>query len=56
MKECCIRGVKHEGEPTGEIKEVGGIKSYVAKPSSPSDVGIVYIADAFGLELPNNRL
>jgi hypothetical protein len=56
MKECCIKGVKHEGTPTGEIKDFGGTKSYVAKASSPSDVGIVYFADAFGYELPNNQL
>ncbi|KIW00050.1 uncharacterized protein PV09_08397 [Verruconis gallopava] len=55
MKECCIRGVKHEGEPKGEIKEVGGVKCYVAKAEN-SEYGVLYIPDAFGLELTNNRL
>lgn len=56
MKECCIRGVKHEGTPTGTIKEVGGIKSYVAVPEKPTGLGIAYFPDAFGLELNNNKL
>lgn len=55
MKECCIKGVKHEGTPTGEIKQSNGVESYVAKASSGS-VGIVYFADAFGHKLPNNQL
>jgi hypothetical protein len=56
MKECRIRGVKHDGQPAGEIKEVGGTKSYVAKPSNPTDVGIVYLSDVFGLALVNTQL
>jgi len=56
MKECCITGVKHDGESTGEIKEVGGVKGYVAVPSKPSTVGICFMPDAFGLELINNKL
>jgi len=56
MKDCCIRGVKHDGEPGGELKQIGGIKSYVATPKSPNGLGIVYFPDAFGLELSNNRL
>jgi hypothetical protein len=56
MKECCIRGVKHEGTPTGELKTSNGVESYVAKASGSTDVGILYIADAFGHKLPNNQL
>ena len=56
MQECCIRGVKHEGTPEGEFKTFNGYESYVTKPKEASDVGIVYICDAFGHKLPNNQL
>ncbi|TLD29690.1 Elongation factor [Venturia nashicola] len=53
---CCVSGVKHEGEPVGLIKEIGGIKSYVATPEKDTKNAILYIPDAFGLELINNKL
>ena len=56
MKECCIRGVIHEGTPKGETKEVDGTKYYIAKPAEPSSVGVLYLPDAFGPDLVNNQL
>jgi dienelactone hydrolase len=47
----------HEGEPVGEIKDVGGIKSYVSHTKDKkSDNAILFIPDAFGLESINNKL
>jgi len=41
----------------GEIKNVGEIKSYVTYPPDKSTkYGILFIPDAFGLELNNNKL
>jgi len=54
---CCVTGVKHEGEAVGDIQEVGGFKSYVTYPPNKSTkYAILYLPDAFGLELNNNKL
>lgn len=54
----CISGVRHEGTPEGTYEEINGIKTYVATPKAehPKDKAIIYLADVFGLELPNNLL
>jgi len=54
----CISGVKHEGEPTGTTEQIGGIECYVATPQGDyaKDKVILFLADAFGLSLVNNKL
>ncbi|KAI9454364.1 chlorocatechol-degradation protein [Russula earlei] len=54
----CISGVRHEGSPGGTYEEINGIKTYVATPSTdyPKDKALLYVADIFGYELPNNTL
>ncbi|KAI0314053.1 Alpha/Beta hydrolase protein [Amylostereum chailletii] len=56
--EHCAQGVRHEGTPEGTYETLGGIKTYVAKPTTdyPKNKAILYLADAFGLELANNLL
>jgi len=56
--EHCVRGVTHEGEPTGKWEEINGVKSYVATPSKdyPKDKAIIFLTDLFGPDLINNRL
>jgi len=56
--EHCVRGVTHEGEPTGKWEEINGVKSYVATPSSdyPKDKVLLFLTDIFGPDLPNSRL
>jgi len=57
MQQCCVTGVKHDGDPVGEIKEVGGIKSYVSYTSDKNTSNaILFLPDAFGLEFVNNKL
>ena len=59
LGDCCIKGVKHFGEPNGEIILIAGIETYISKPppSPPQDHSshdnldkkiILYFADAFG--------
>jgi len=31
MSDCCVKGVKHEGEPIGEYKDIGGGKTFNVK-------------------------
>ncbi|EIM81993.1 chlorocatechol-degradation protein [Stereum hirsutum FP-91666 SS1] len=54
----CIEGVVHEGETTGTIETIGGVRTYIATPSQdfPKDKAVLILTDVFGLELNNNRL
>ncbi|KAJ9300182.1 hypothetical protein DTO271G3_2299 [Paecilomyces variotii] len=46
---CCATGFKHEGNPTGEIKEIGGVKTYFAQPKEKTDKAILILTDIFGI-------
>ncbi|KAI1793482.1 alpha/beta-hydrolase [Ganoderma leucocontextum] len=54
----CFKGVRHEGTPEGTTQTIGGIVSYVATPTAeyPKDKVVLFLADAFGLKLENNKL
>ncbi|KZV70953.1 alpha/beta-hydrolase [Peniophora sp. CONT] len=56
--ENCVKGVRHEGTPEGTYSEIAGVKCYVATPSDEYDKTkvVLYLTDAFGIELLNNRL
>jgi len=57
MGGCCLKGVKHEGDPVGEHRDIAGTKSYLSyPPDKKTDHAILYLCDAFGLELVNNLL
>ena len=53
--DCCLQGVKHFGEPSGETITIAGIQTYISKPP-PTKEGtgshdkkiILYFADVFG--------
>ncbi|KAF8524575.1 alpha/beta-hydrolase [Hysterangium stoloniferum] len=51
----CIKGVRHEGTPTGTIEKIAGIDVYVALPSGEYDKekALLYLPDGFGLPLWN---
>ncbi|KAF7314546.1 Dienelactone hydrolase endo-1,3,1,4-beta-D-glucanase [Mycena kentingensis (nom. inval.)] len=53
----CFKGVRHEGEPEGATKTIGGIECYVATPTGDysKDKAILFVTDGFGLFL-NNKL
>jgi dienelactone hydrolase len=54
----CVRGVTHEGEPTGKWEEINGVRSYISTPTQdyPKDKVLLFLTDIFGPELINNRL
>ncbi|KAI0331665.1 alpha/beta-hydrolase [Cubamyces sp. BRFM 1775] len=54
----CIKGVRHEGVPEGKIEKIGGFECYVATPSGeyPKDKVVLFLTDAFGIPLINNKL
>ncbi|KAK7681810.1 hypothetical protein QCA50_015157 [Cerrena zonata] len=56
--ESCIAGVRHEGTPEGEIKEIGGIRSYVTTPKGDyaKDKVLLFLPDVFGIDLDNGKL
>jgi len=56
-QQCCIAGVKHEGEPTGELKTIAGTSTYVAYPPDKStENAIVLLTDILGHKFLNNQL
>ncbi|KAJ6514487.1 Alpha/Beta hydrolase protein [Mycena vitilis] len=54
----CFKAVTHDGTPQGQIIELGGVTCYVATPSVdyPKDKAVLFLTDALGLELVNNKL
>jgi len=54
----CISGVTHEGIPEGTLTKIGGVDVYVATPTIdyPKDKVVLFLTDAFGLPLVNNKL
>ncbi|KAJ7125526.1 Alpha/Beta hydrolase protein [Mycena crocata] len=54
----CIQGCLHEGIPEGQIKYIDGVQCYIATPSCDyaKDTVLLYLTDAFGIPLVNNRL
>ncbi|EGN92089.1 hypothetical protein SERLA73DRAFT_147743 [Serpula lacrymans var. lacrymans S7.3] len=54
----CVQGVRHEGTPEGKYETIGGVKCYVGTPTTdyPKDKVVLYLFDAFGMELVNNLL
>jgi hypothetical protein len=48
---CCLKGAIHSGEPLGQIKQIGGVDTYVATPDPKTANGnvILFFPDAFGL-------
>jgi hypothetical protein len=57
--DCCVKGVEHFGEPSGETITIAGIQTYTPKHLPPKDSSshvdnldkkiILYFADVFGL-------
>jgi hypothetical protein len=49
--------VIHEGSPVGNITELNGVKNYISyPPNKKNDNAILYLPDAFGLALVENKL
>ena len=54
--DCCLKGVKHSGEPSGETITIAGIQTYISKPPPAKDSShdnldkkiILYFADVYG--------
>lgn len=55
--DCCKNtGYIHEGEPKGEIIELGGLKTYISHPPKPTDKIILVFPDVRGPFQINNEL
>ncbi|EMC95914.1 hypothetical protein BAUCODRAFT_71902 [Baudoinia panamericana UAMH 10762] len=54
---CCTIGVKHEGKPQGEIKDIGKISTYFAYPEDKQTANaILILPDVIGHEFVNAQL
>ncbi len=49
--DCCFVGKIHKGTPRGEVKEVVGVPTYVARPTDGTANGhvVLYFPDVWGL-------
>ena len=57
LKQCCATGSLHTGTPTGELTKIHGFDCYVSEAPNGQPKGIiVIIPDAFGIDLPNNKI
>jgi len=56
-KQCCTVGVKHQGEATGEFKNIGGIDTYFAYPPDKStENAVLVLTDVLGMRFLNAQL
>ena len=51
--DCCVKGVKHFGEPSGETITIAGVETYISKPPPAKDGSqdkkvILFLADVYG--------
>lgn len=54
---CCIIGVKHDGEPRGQIRKIGNVEAYVSYPANRSTRrAILVLSDVIGHEFVNSQL
>ena len=59
--DCCLKGVKHFGNPSGEIITIAGIQTYISKPPPAKDSSqdkkiILFLADVYGPFFINAQL
>ena len=60
--DCCVRGVKHSGEPSGQTIEIAGVPTYLAQPSNAQQSSqgpkrvVLFFPDVFGPFYLNNQL
>ncbi|GAA6020691.1 hypothetical protein JCM11491_000516 [Sporobolomyces phaffii] len=56
---CCVQGFIHDGTPSGSIKEIGGVRTYVSLPKGDYDKtkALLFFTDIFGVDtMPNGLL
>ncbi|KJA22044.1 hypothetical protein HYPSUDRAFT_41442 [Hypholoma sublateritium FD-334 SS-4] len=59
LGDCCIKGLKHEGEPVGRIETIAGFETYISDPpvgTTGRKKVIIYFADVFGPFYINAKL
>jgi len=54
LSDCCLKGFKWEGTPTGRIEKLGQTNAYIA--GNNPDVAVILIHDALGWTFVNARL
>lgn len=54
MSECCVRGFKWKGQPTGRVGKLGNNDAYIT--GNNPDAAVLYVHDLLGWTFPNARL
>lgn len=52
----CFSGTLSTQTPTGTVTTIHGLPTYVAKPDGEPKGLVVFISDAFGWDMVNNRV
>jgi len=54
----CVKGVRHEGTPSGKWETIGEVECYVATPAGDyaKDKVVLFLTDIYGPQLPNAQL
>ncbi|KAF8677884.1 hypothetical protein AX14_004748 [Amanita brunnescens Koide BX004] len=49
----CVKGVRHEGTPSGKFEKIAGVDCYIATPTGDyaQDKVLLYLPDALGLHI-----
>jgi dienelactone hydrolase len=56
-KECCVKGTKHGGQPTGTHKQIGGYDNYTSYPEDQkTSRAILILTDVLGHNFINVQL
>ena len=53
---CCFSGALDRGTPQGSLQRLGGVDTYVARPSAPTDKAVVIASYLFGLNVAVSSL
>ncbi|KAL0477860.1 hypothetical protein AKO1_013673 [Acrasis kona] len=56
IKKCCVVGTTIEGDKKGSMTHINGVDAYISMPKNKSERAVVFLSDAFGLELINNYI
>ncbi|KAK3063862.1 hypothetical protein LTS18_012147, partial [Coniosporium uncinatum] len=57
VSDCCLSGTIKNGNPKGQVQEIGGLATYVAEPENGSKTKtVIFLVDIFGWTFNNIRL
>lgn len=60
LSDCCIKGFKHTGNPSGKIIKLADLQTYLAEPTTSATQGpkkvLLFLSDVYGSLQINAKL